>query len=161
MHAREADTCLGEKSVAPLIQCIRSNIDCADACGAAGRWRRGARDPMRPSWSPCYKRAQSRVGHAARNARSTRVITNTATSVRTRAGAARMLATMRSARSNALVTSALHARHRALRALRAPRSRQSARRPRTRIGRSSRAHPRTALANSPCTGRSSSRATQC
>jgi uncharacterized protein DUF326 len=36
MHAQEADACLGEKSVAPLIQCIRSNIDCADVCGAAG-----------------------------------------------------------------------------------------------------------------------------
>ena len=32
-----ADACLGEKTVAPLLECIRDNIDCADVCLATGR----------------------------------------------------------------------------------------------------------------------------
>ena len=31
-----ADACLGEPKVEMLTQCIRLNLDCADACGAAG-----------------------------------------------------------------------------------------------------------------------------
>jgi hypothetical protein len=31
-----ADACLGEKTVADLVQCIRMNMDCADVCSAAG-----------------------------------------------------------------------------------------------------------------------------
>ena len=32
-----ADACLGEGDVAELVYCIRLNLDCADACDAAGR----------------------------------------------------------------------------------------------------------------------------
>lgn len=32
-----ADACMGEKEVAPLLECIRDNIDCADVCLATGR----------------------------------------------------------------------------------------------------------------------------
>ena len=32
-----ADACLGEPSVEDLVHCIRLNLDCADACGVAGR----------------------------------------------------------------------------------------------------------------------------
>jgi hypothetical protein len=32
-----ADACLGEKNVQDLVRCIRFNLDCADACDAAGR----------------------------------------------------------------------------------------------------------------------------
>jgi hypothetical protein len=31
-----ADACLGEKDVAKLTQCIRLNLDCADACAVTG-----------------------------------------------------------------------------------------------------------------------------
>ena len=31
-----ADACLGEPTVAELTQCIRTNLDCADVCGATG-----------------------------------------------------------------------------------------------------------------------------
>jgi hypothetical protein len=31
-----ADACLGEKEVPSLIDCIRTNLDCADVCGATG-----------------------------------------------------------------------------------------------------------------------------
>ena len=32
-----ADACLAEDSVGPLVRCIRTNLDCADVCNAAGR----------------------------------------------------------------------------------------------------------------------------
>lgn len=32
-----ADACLSEKSVADLTKCIRTNLDCADVCGATAR----------------------------------------------------------------------------------------------------------------------------
>jgi len=31
-----ADACLGEAEIAPLVQCIRRNLDCADLCMATG-----------------------------------------------------------------------------------------------------------------------------
>src|SRR5919106_3617624 len=32
-----ADACLGEDDVRELVRCVRLNLDCADACDAAGR----------------------------------------------------------------------------------------------------------------------------
>ena len=32
-----ADDCLSEQDVASLVKCIRTNLDCADVCGATGR----------------------------------------------------------------------------------------------------------------------------
>lgn len=32
-----ADACLGEDAVAQLAKCVRTNLDCADVCGSAGR----------------------------------------------------------------------------------------------------------------------------
>jgi hypothetical protein len=32
-----ADACLSEKSVADLTKCVRTNLDCADVCGATAR----------------------------------------------------------------------------------------------------------------------------
>jgi hypothetical protein len=32
-----ADACLGEQDVHELVRCVRLNLDCADACEAAGR----------------------------------------------------------------------------------------------------------------------------
>jgi hypothetical protein len=32
-----ADACLGEEQVREIVRCIRLNLDCADACDAAGR----------------------------------------------------------------------------------------------------------------------------
>ena len=32
-----ADACLSEKSVADLVKCVRSNLDCADICETTGR----------------------------------------------------------------------------------------------------------------------------
>lgn len=32
-----ADACLGEQGVAPLLRCVRLNLDCADLCTATGR----------------------------------------------------------------------------------------------------------------------------